>query len=122
MQTDWKQLHDGWKIAHDPQNIGIRQNWASQLPEEAVQARVPGWVHLSLPDAFGIAWYQMDFEDDRILEVIRRKYKCCFEDEKNRQRAVNGLLRLGYSYSDIKDAFAKLQDNEEFSFFEVQDE
>lgn len=65
---------------------------------------------------------QMDFEDDRILEVIRRKYKCCFEDEKNRQRAVNGLLRLGYSYSDIKDAFAKLQDNEEFSFFEVQDE
>ena len=65
---------------------------------------------------------QLDFDDDRILDVIRRKYKNCLADEKSRRRAVNGLMRLGYSFGEIKDAFSVLGESEEFSFSEVEDD
>ncbi len=65
---------------------------------------------------------ETEFENSRIIEVINRKYKRCFDDEKKRQRAVNGLLRLGYSYSEIKDALNEIRESEEFSFDEVEDE
>ncbi len=39
-----------------------------------------------------------------IILVIEKKYKSKLNDEKGRKRAVDGLLRLGYSYSDIKSA------------------
>lgn len=65
---------------------------------------------------------EIEFDDDRIIEIIERKYKRCFEDEKQKQRAINGLLRLGYSYSEIKDAFCRIKDNEDFFFSEVEDE
>ena len=65
---------------------------------------------------------EFDFDDDRIIEIIERKYKRCFEDEKQKQRAVNGLLRLGYSYGEIKVAFCRIKDNEDFFFSEVEDE
>lgn len=65
---------------------------------------------------------EIDFDDGRILDVIRRKYRHCFDDEKSRRRAINGLMRLGYSFSEIKDALNKLGESEEFSFSEVEDE
>ena len=64
----------------------------------------------------------VEFDGERIIEIIERKYKRCFEDEKQKQRAINGLLRLGYSYSEIKDAFCRIKEDEEFSFSEVEDE
>lgn len=65
---------------------------------------------------------EFEFDDERIIEIITRKYKRCFEDEKQKQRAIAGLLRLGYSYSEIKDAFCKIKEDEDFSFSEVADE
>ena len=65
---------------------------------------------------------EIEFDGERIIEIIERKYKRCFEDEKQKQRAINGLLRLGYSYSEIKDAFCRIKEDEEFSFSEVADE
>lgn len=39
---------------------------------------------------------------ENIRAVINKKYAKNLFDEKGRRRCVNGLLRLGYSYSDIK--------------------
>ena len=38
---------------------------------------------------------------EEIKAVIEKKYSGCLGDEKGRRRAINGLLRLGYSYGDI---------------------
>ncbi len=46
-------------------------------------------------------------EDDpmeQLQQVIRKKYSRDLDSEKGRRRAVNGLLRLGYSYSQIHQA------------------
>lgn len=40
----------------------------------------------------------------RIILVIKKKYLNKINDEKGIKRAVDGLIRLGYSYSDIKTA------------------
>jgi|LSQX01.2.fsa_nt_gb regulatory protein len=39
-----------------------------------------------------------------IKKVIERKYPDCADDEKSMRRMIAGLQRLGYSYSDIKEA------------------
>lgn len=49
----------------------------------------------------------------RIILVIRKKYLNKLDDEKGKRRAVDGLLRLGYSYSDIKTALSSLSEFEE---------
>ncbi|MBR2715132.1 MAG: RecX family transcriptional regulator [Ruminococcus sp.] len=40
--------------------------------------------------------------DDNLRAIIEKKYLKNLFDEKGRRRCVNGLMRLGYSYSDIK--------------------
>ncbi len=45
-----------------------------------------------------------------IILVIEKKYKNKLGDEKGRKRAVDGLLRLGYSYSDIKTALNLIEE------------
>lgn len=55
-------LRNGWKIAHDPQNVGQENKWyVIGLPETAVPAIVPGLVHQYFPDGFGVAWYFREF-------------------------------------------------------------
>lgn len=49
-----------------------------------------------------------------IMEILNRKYPHCLDDEKNKVRAVNGLIRLGYSSYDIRCAMRELSDSEEF--------
>lgn len=39
-----------------------------------------------------------------IILIIKKKYINKLDDEKGKKRAVDGLLRLGYSYADIKNA------------------
>ncbi len=46
----------------------------------------------------------------RIILVIRKKYFNKLDDEKGRKRAIDGLLRLGYSYSDIKTALNSISE------------
>lgn len=41
-----------------------------------------------------------------IIEVIEKKYSGCLNDENGRRRMIAGLMRLGYSYSDIKSALS----------------
>lgn len=46
----------------------------------------------------------------RIILVIKKKYFNKIDDEKGRKRAIDGLMRLGYSYSDIKTALNSISD------------
>lgn len=41
---------------------------------------------------------------ENIISIIDKKYAKILIDEKGRRRCVNGLMRLGYNYSDIKSA------------------
>ncbi len=47
---------------------------------------------------------------NRIILVIEKKYKNKLNDEKGRKRAIDGLLRLGYSYSEIKSALSIIEE------------
>ena len=47
---------------------------------------------------------------NRIILVIKKKYINKLNDEKGRKRAIDGLMRLGYSYSDIKSALNSISD------------
>ncbi len=46
----------------------------------------------------------------RIILVIKKKYLNKINDEKGRKRAIDGLMRLGYSYSDIKSALISISE------------
>lgn len=50
--------------------------------------------------------------DENITTVIDRKYAKNLSDEKGRRRCINGLMRLGYSYSDIRSALNRYTDIE----------
>ena len=41
-----------------------------------------------------------------IIDVIQKKYSNCFVDDKGKRRMISGLMRLGFTYSDIKSALA----------------
>lgn len=44
-------------------------------------------------------------EENRIILLLRGKYRDALSgDEKAKRRAVNGLMRLGYGYGEIRDA------------------
>ena len=49
----------------------------------------------------------------RIIILIKKKYINKINDEKGRKRTVDALLRLGYSYSDIKTALNSITDFED---------
>ena len=49
----------------------------------------------------------------RIIILIKKKYINKINDEKGRKRTVDALLRLGYSYSDIKSALNSIIDFED---------
>ncbi len=49
--------------------------------------------------------------DENINAVINKKYANALFDEKGRRRCINGLLRLGYSYGDIKSAISQYIDD-----------
>ena len=48
--------------------------------------------------------------ENRIILVIKKKYLNKLNDEKGRKRAIDGLMRLGFSYSDIKSALQKVSE------------
>lgn len=48
--------------------------------------------------------------ENRIILVIKKKYLNKLDDEKGRKRAIDGLLRLGFSYSDIKSALKRVSE------------
>ena len=48
--------------------------------------------------------------ENRIILVIKKKYLNKLNDEKGRRRAIDGLMRLGFSYSDIKSALKRVSE------------
>ena len=63
LKTDLLVLDNHWYIAHDPDNVGRERGWQNGLSDQAVKAGRPGLVHMTLPDCFGVAWYQVCFTD-----------------------------------------------------------
>lgn len=54
----------------------------------------------------------MDADDDpleQIRQVLEKKYRSALSDEKGRRRAVNGLLRLGYPYGQIRQVLGEYE-------------
>lgn len=51
---------------------------------------------------------------NRIILLVRKKYLSKLQDEKGRRRTVDALLRLGYSYGDIKSALEEIEREEDF--------
>lgn len=43
-------------------------------------------------------------EEAQIRSIVEKKYANALHDEKGRRRAVNALMRMGFSYTDIKSA------------------
>lgn len=56
--------------------------------------------------------------ETRIILLIKKKYLNKIGDEKGRKRTVDALLRLGYSYSQIKSALNSIVDIDEDEFYE----
>jgi len=55
-------LLTGWQLAHDAKNMGRDEQWYLGIPKEnAVDAYVPSFVHLFLPNCQGVAWYEKRF-------------------------------------------------------------
>jgi regulatory protein len=50
---------------------------------------------------------------NRIILLVKKKYINKLNDEKGKKRTVDALLRLGYSYSDIKSALLTLTELED---------
>lgn len=64
-----------------------------------------------------IAEYENDSETDNIqtiVDIIRKKYYNKLVDEKSRQKVVAALVRLGYSFSDIRQAMSEFSSDEFF--------
>lgn len=55
----------------------------------------------------------LDKDDfNRIILLLNSKYRNKLSDEKNIKRTINGLMRMGYSYSDIKKALNEVEDTD----------
>lgn len=57
---------------------------------------------------------ETEFSDDKLHELINKKYLRYLDTEKGVQKTVNSLLRLGYSYGEIRDALRDFEDESEF--------
>lgn len=57
-----------------------------------------------------------DFPEERLTDIIRRKYMRRLNDEKGVRRTVNSLMRLGYSYGEIRSALEEI--NSELEVFD----
>ena len=63
---------------------------------------------------------ETEFPDSRLRDVIEKKYLRYLNNEKGIQKTINALLRLGYSYGEIRDALREIAD--ENNVYEVYDE
>ena len=56
---------------------------------------------------------ETDFDESELVSLTERKYGRYLSDEKGIQRTINGLLRMGYSYGEIRDALKQISENTE---------
>lgn len=57
---------------------------------------------------------ETDFDENDLVALIERKYGRYLGDEKGVKKTINGLLRMGYSYGEIRDALKTINENTEF--------
>lgn len=50
-----------------------------------------------------------EFPQERLADIIRRKYMRYLNDEKGIRRTINSLIRLGYSYGEIRSALEEIE-------------
>lgn len=55
---------------------------------------------------------ETDFDGSELVSLIGKKYGRYLGDEKGIAKTVNGLLRMGYSYSEIRDALKEISEND----------
>ena len=53
---------------------------------------------------------EISFDTDILSDIIKRKYLNKIADEKGRQRTFNALMRLGYSFGEIRDALKNIDE------------
>lgn len=59
-------LDGQWKLAVDPDNIGVGQEWyAAEKTPPCIAAQVPGIVATACPGFLGVAWYFKTFETEK---------------------------------------------------------
>lgn len=58
---------------------------------------------------------ETDFDENQLVSLIERKYGRYLSDEKGIQKTINGLLRMGYSYGEIRDALKIINENAKFN-------
>lgn len=61
-------------------------------------------------DIISLVLEEITFDTEALSDIIRRKYLSKMKDEKGKQRAINALMRLGYSYREIRDALSDLDE------------
>ncbi len=64
---------------------------------------------------------ETEFSEDELCALINRKYLRYLSDEKGTRKTVASLMRMGYSFSEIKSALGRIAEDEEYNF-EVSDE
>ena len=50
------------------------------------------------------------FDTDKLSVIIKRKYLSKMSDEKGRRKAFDALVRLGYTYSEIREAIKNIDE------------
>lgn len=53
---------------------------------------------------------EVEFESDTLANLIERKYSKYLDTQKGVTKTINALLRMGYSYSEIKSALQSYQE------------
>ena len=56
---------------------------------------------------------ECEFPAEKLSELIERKYYRYLNDEKGVNKTVNALLRLGYTYTETRDAIKEITDRED---------
>ena len=54
---------------------------------------------------------ETDFDESDLVSLIERKYGRYLSDEKGIVKTINGLLRMGYSYGEIRNALREINEN-----------
>ena len=54
---------------------------------------------------------ETNFDESELVSLIQRKYSRYLSDEKGVAKTINGLLRMGYSYGEIRSALKEINEN-----------
>lgn len=54
---------------------------------------------------------ETDFDEGELVSLIKRRYGRYLSDEKGIAKTINGLLRMGYSYGEIRSALREINEN-----------